>query len=193
MSTFEIEGSSDSTPSSSPAPISNSCEESGLGVKKKRGEYKKRSPAWDHFQPHYVQGVRHGICKYCMKVIAADPKSNGTTPLLSHVKSCETNPANKCKGQGTLCLGEVGALGGDVKSALISWKYDPDAIRKSIAYMLIVDELPFKHVEGKGFQHVMRTACPSFKIPSRWTITRDCYQLYLDEKIKLKNTVAFRF
>ena len=72
MSTFEIEGSSDSTPSSSPAPISNSCEESGLGVKKKRGEYKKRSPAWDHFQPQYVQGVRHVVCNYCTKMIAAD-------------------------------------------------------------------------------------------------------------------------
>ena len=52
--------------------------------------------------------------------------------------------------------------------------------------MIILDELPFKFVEGKGFKRCMSLACPRFRIPSRWTIARDCYQLYTDEKFILK-------
>ncbi|XP_071914073.1 zinc finger BED domain-containing protein RICESLEEPER 2-like [Coffea arabica] len=178
---LEQEGSSGTLP---PSPTTQSCEESGFA--KKRGEYKKRSKAWDHFHVKHVNGVRHAICKYCDKDIAADPKSHGTTPLNTHVAKCPLNPKNKHTGQATLCLGETETLAGEVKGALISWKFDAEAIRKSLAYMVIVDELPFKHVEGRGFQYMMRTACPSFKIPSRWTISRDCYRLYLDEKTKLK-------
>lgn len=35
----------------------------------------------------------------------------------------------------------------------------------------------------------MHAACPQFRMPSRWTITRDCYQLYLNERTKLKNQI----
>ncbi|XP_071932945.1 zinc finger BED domain-containing protein RICESLEEPER 2-like [Coffea arabica] len=57
-----------------PSPTTQSCEESG--IVKKRGEYKKRSKAWDHFHVKHVNGVRHAICKYCEKDIAADPRSH---------------------------------------------------------------------------------------------------------------------
>ena len=53
--------------------------------------------------------------------------------------------------------------------------------------MLIVDELPFKFVEGDGFKNFMVSYGPKFKIPSRWTFSRDCYSIYLDEKVKLKS------
>ena len=52
--------------------------------------------------------------------------------------------------------------------------------------MVILNELPFKFVEEKGFKRCMSVACPRFRIPSRQTIARDCYQLYIDEKISLK-------
>ena len=52
--------------------------------------------------------------------------------------------------------------------------------------MIILDELPFKFVEGKGIKRCMSVACPRFRIPSLWTIARDCYQPYIDEKISLK-------
>ena len=53
--------------------------------------------------------------------------------------------------------------------------------------MLIVDELPFKFVEGDGFKNFMVSCCPMFKIPSRWIFSRDCYSIYLDERVKLKS------
>ena len=46
---------------------------------------------------------------------------------------------------------ELDTPGSDDKSAIVSWKYDSNAIRKSITYMLIVNELPFRHVKGKRF------------------------------------------
>ena len=52
--------------------------------------------------------------------------------------------------------------------------------------MIILDELPFRFVEGKGFRKCMALACPRFHVSLRWTVARDCYQLYVDEKIKLK-------
>ena len=70
--------------------------------------------------------------------------------------------------------------------SLSNWKFDQEAIRKCIVEMVILNELPFKFVEGKGFKRCMSVACPRFCNPSRWTIPRDCYQLYIDEKISLK-------
>ena len=52
--------------------------------------------------------------------------------------------------------------------------------------MIVVDELPFKFVEGEGFRHLMGKACPMFKMPSRFTVNRDCFDLYVNEKMKLK-------
>ena len=52
--------------------------------------------------------------------------------------------------------------------------------------MLIVDELPFKFVQREGFKKSLAAAYPSFKLPSRWTLTRDCYDVYINERQSLK-------
>ena len=53
--------------------------------------------------------------------------------------------------------------------------------------MLVIDELPLKFVEGEEFRHLMYVACPRFWMPSRWTITRDCFEFYIAKKNKLKD------
>lgn len=43
---------------------------------------------------------------------------------------------------------------------------------------------------GKGLLSSLEffgVICPRFKLPSRWTISRDVYQLFLDEKMKLRD------
>ena len=50
--------------------------------------------------------------------------------------------------------------------------------------MIIMDELSFKFVENEGFKLCCSIACPEFDPPSRVTIVRDIFQLYLDEKKK---------
>ena len=51
---------------------------------------------------------------------------------------------------------------------------------------VIVDEQPFKVVEREGFKTLCRQLEPLFVVPSRFTIARDCFQLYMDEKVRLK-------
>ena len=53
--------------------------------------------------------------------------------------------------------------------------------------MVVHDELAFKFVQGVGFKNFLSAACPRFKLPSRWTISRDCYNLFVSERGKLKN------
>ena len=65
--------------------------------------------------------------------------------------------------------------------------FNKDACRLACAKIFILDELPFSFVEGRGFRHFCGLACHKFYPPSRKTIVRDIYQLYLDEKLPLRN------
>ncbi|KAL0303202.1 UNVERIFIED_CONTAM: Zinc finger BED domain-containing protein RICESLEEPER 2 [Sesamum radiatum] len=59
-------------------------------------------------------------------------------------------------------------------------------IRLSFARMVIIDELPFKFVEGEGFKAYSRALELSFEVPSRHTVARDCMKIFIEEKRKLK-------
>ena len=52
--------------------------------------------------------------------------------------------------------------------------------------MVIIDELPFRFMEGLGFKNFMYASCPIFKIPSSWTMTQDCYKMHVSKRMKLK-------
>ena len=67
------------------------------------------------------------------------------------------------------------------KKKLVVVSFNVEACRKALARMVIVDELPFKHVEGEGFWYFTSIVLPLFLIPSRMTIARDCWNLYLNE------------
>jgi hypothetical protein len=54
--------------------------------------------------------------------------------------------------------------------------------------MIIVDEMPFMTVEGKGFLKFVKALEPQFKIPSRYIMMKDCLKLYIKDKNTLKNT-----
>ncbi|KAI3472907.1 hypothetical protein Pfo_030975 [Paulownia fortunei] len=131
----------------------------------KKKEISRRARAWDHFTLYTDKsGKSRAKCKYCDKNYAADPLKNGTSGMNNHMKS----------------------VTGGFRDACSIWKFDQEAIRKSLVRMIIKDELPFKFVENEGFREFMSIACPQFVVPSRTTITRDCYKLYFDEKNKLK-------
>jgi len=67
-----------------------------------------------------------------------------------------------------------------------TWVFNQDRVRKALTRMIIIDELPFKFVEGRGFKGFVEEACPMFKIPSRWTVNRDIFALYFEERKNLK-------
>ncbi|KAJ9547385.1 hypothetical protein OSB04_019928 [Centaurea solstitialis] len=70
--------------------------------------------------------------------------------------------------------------------ALTSWVFNQEVVRKALAKMIIIDELPFRFVEGRGFKQFMESSCPRFKIPSRWTVNRDIFGIYCEERTILK-------
>ncbi|GKV49579.1 hypothetical protein SLEP1_g56319 [Rubroshorea leprosula] len=72
--------------------------------------------------------------------------------------------------------------------AKCTWKFSHESVRRSLAEMIIVDEIPFSFVEKQGFRKFCQLALPpNFNALSRRTITRDCYSIYMDERLKLKS------
>ena len=104
--------------------------------------------------------------------------------------SCIKFPHSKDARQSLLIFKPVGVdAQNNTHQAIASlgiWKFEQEAIRKSLTEMVIIDELPFKIVDGGGFNKFMSAACPCFKIPSRWTISRDCHNIFVSERLNLK-------
>ena len=171
--------------------VSADTEKQPVPEKKKRKVSESRAKCWEHFiKTTNEAGGKMAKCKYCGKSLCADPKLNGTSSLRSHVLKCMKMPHPKDTRQSLLTLTPASAVDdsqSDQLGMLGTWNFDQEFIRKALARMLIVDELPFKFVEGEGFKNFMVSCCPMFKIPSRWTLSRDCYSIYLDERVKLKS------
>ena len=90
------------------------------------------------------------VCNYCKKSYLADSKSCGTSNLLAHMTICPENPNKEDKGQKTLAFEPKND--GDEGFKLVSTTFSVQASRKALAEMIIIDELPFRCVEGYGFQ-----------------------------------------
>ncbi|KAL0285413.1 UNVERIFIED_CONTAM: putative AC transposase [Sesamum angustifolium] len=78
---------------------------------------------------------------------------------------------------------------GDRDAPLVNWRFEQDKTREALCHMLVVDELPFKLVEHSGFRHFLSVACPMFDIPSRRTITKDIFNIYVNERARLKSFI----
>jgi hypothetical protein len=61
-----------------------------------------------------------------------------------------------------------------------------DAFRKAIVRFVILSKLPFGVVESNSFKRICNHLHPHMNIPSRKIVFRDCYKMFLDEKLKLK-------
>lgn len=67
-----------------------------------------------------------------------------------------------------------------------SQRFNAAACRKAINTFVILDEHSFRVVEGVGFKQMCKQLQPQMAIPTRRTVARDCFQLYLAEKSRLK-------
>nr|GEX89691.1 hypothetical protein [Tanacetum cinerariifolium] len=125
-------------------------------------------------------------CNYCGAVYSGDTKS-GTSTLWGHLNKCESNPTNSSTVQTHLAFNTMRVVEtGEMKHTLQAWKFDQQKCRNATAEMIIIDELPLKFVENEGFRRYMKMCQPAL-VPSRSTITRDCYQLYLEAAKKIIN------
>ncbi|ONH90806.1 hypothetical protein PRUPE_8G075500 [Prunus persica] len=124
-------------------------------------------------------------CKYCNKVYAYGSKKNGTSNLLSHLANqCKEYPGRDIKKQKTLSFQPKK---GEEEGKLIATSYSPESCREAIVRFIILDEQPFKVVEGEGFRDMLRVFEPRLQVPSCVTIAKDVLKIYKKEKIKLKD------
>ena len=166
---------------------------------KEEPKSKKRSIAWEHFE--VLEGCEVGNekakCKYCKVVMGCNIRKNGTGSMVNHLRNiCVRSPLriNKDKKQKTL---EFVALTKEEREKnesathnLQTHSFNQERLRKKIAIMCIKDNQPFRIVEHEGFRELMSDAEPRFKMPSRWTIARDCLKIYKEEVVKLKHSVT---
>lgn len=52
--------------------------------------------------------------------------------------------------------------------------YNVDEVKRTIVEFVIIDEQPFRVVEGEGFKKLMAKVLPNFEVPSRETIATHC-------------------
>ncbi|CAL2238558.1 unnamed protein product [Prunus armeniaca] len=105
-------------------------------------------------------------CKYCSVTYAADPNLNGTSSLRKYIESlCKKYPrrVGNDKRQKTLPYDQ--ALGG----ISTIWHTKDDWLTSCVE-MVVMDEMPFSVVEGKGFWRFCELLNPHFQMPSRRTL-----------------------
>lgn len=151
----------------------------------KRRKTKKRSPVWDHFKGFINEkGDHKATCNYCAKEYCSGSKSHGTSTLWNHLRSCAIYLEKVGQNQTQTRLNFQS--GGLDERKLVAWKFDQQEVRKALHEMIVLDELPLKHVEGRGFKRLMSVAQPLFQIPSRFTVGKDCLETFEDEKKKVR-------
>ena len=156
----------------------------------KRKETEARSRAWEHFEKiKDANGTtQQAKCIYCSAKFNANPNKHGTSSMRNHMLQCKKMPHSKDSRQALLTFkpDRVEANGNEPVGLVGTWKFDQELIRAALAKMVVIDELPFRFVEGEGFRNFVYAAYPRFKIPSRWTVNRDCFASYVDERTKIK-------
>ena len=124
----------------------------------------KKSIVWGHFEKVKIgegdTSKTKAICNYCQKSYNADSKSCGTSNLLAHVPICpkNLNREDLVKGQKTLAF--EAKNDGEDGFHLVSTSFSVEASRKALAEMIIIDEFPFRYVEGYGFKKYVTTLQP---------------------------------
>ena len=101
-------------------------------------------------------------------------------------KVCELSPY-KIDEQRQKTLSFQNVKGGkEGETNLVAIAYNKEACRVALTQYIVLDEFPFRHVEGEGFKRFVKTLQPRFEIPSRMTVARDVLMLYKEEKASLK-------
>ncbi|KAK1370535.1 hypothetical protein POM88_036627 [Heracleum sosnowskyi] len=145
---------------------------------------KRSSKAWEYFDElkGCAVGFEKSKCKFCGVIIGCNTNRNGTSAMMNHLKMvCAESPlrTNFDKLHKTLKFEKLSK--DDKFQTLQPHTFDQEKLRKKLALMCIKDNQPFRIVEHVVFRELMNEAEPKFKMPSRWTVARDCLKIYSDE------------
>lgn len=156
------------------------------------------SRAWDHFKrvPNCAEGREKAKCNYCQIIVSCNTFTNGTSSMIGHLKnSCPRSPLRvvldkkqKILNFKKLSKEEMEKLG--TTHNIQAHSFNQERLRKKVAMMCIKDNMSFSIVQHEGFIELMNEAQPLFKMPSRWTVARDCISIYKEEALKLKECMS---
>lgn len=135
------------------------------------------SKAWSFFKRNADSKIVK--CKLCEMELVY---TGGTSNMLNHLKLKHPNDFSetpeKVKQSSVLDFVQT------PRSRRFS-STQSELITNSIVDMIILDYLPIRIVEGKGFSKLMSIIAPEFKIPSRNTIKSRIEKSYSDKKESL--------
>jgi hypothetical protein len=164
-----------------------------LRTKEKRN-VRKKSIVCQHFTRDLESLADKPVarCNYCGAEYKCHGKSNGTSNMLYHVKACQQYKAllaNQDVSQSKFNFESVPSEGdGSTNSCknLMIAKYSEKIIRETLCEIIIMDEMPFSTVNRMGFKKLFKVLEPRFRLPSRYTLMRDCVKLYMRTKETMK-------
>ncbi|KAK1404152.1 hypothetical protein POM88_003757 [Heracleum sosnowskyi] len=139
----------------------------------------RTSDIWDYFTK--VAGGNpqdpRCTCNYCGADYACHSRRVGTSSLWGHLKKCKKNPHRAAdKRQKVLSFHRTT----DGGSNLLAATFNKVRCRNALA----------KFVEGEGFKEFINELQPKFVVPSRITVARDVYNLFIKERAKLKEELT---
>uniref|UniRef100_A0A803MHQ8 Transposase n=1 Tax=Chenopodium quinoa TaxID=63459 RepID=A0A803MHQ8_CHEQI len=119
---------------------------------------KRKAEYWKYYLEYVENGKLRAECKFCPKTFAADGNLNGSKNVKNHAESCLGNPINiekeKGKEKQTKLYFDQEHESSELKCG--SRIINLNDVREALIHMIIVDELPFKHVEKPGFRHFVQ-------------------------------------
>ncbi|KAL5786985.1 hypothetical protein ACOSP7_003934 [Xanthoceras sorbifolium] len=139
-----------------------------------------------HFSIYYTkEGKKRSRCTYCGTTYSYLTSSTSNMNLHLNENCQAFHAAQIDPTQKTLMrqptMDDYSATG-----SVSTYAFDKEECRRALAEMIIIDELPFRFVENRGFRRLCSLLCPTFEVPSRIPIVRDLYRLYINEKVILK-------
>ncbi|KAJ1263369.1 hypothetical protein BS78_09G179200 [Paspalum vaginatum] len=163
-------GHLDGQSASSPTPVPPAR-------KRSKRPSSERSYVWKHFSTGPNDEDHIATCNYYGQVYACDRSTHGTSTLWYHLRLlC---PKEQLKGQDLPKKNQ-----GTPKHT-----FSIEDCRQALADMVIIDEMPFRSVEGEGFRRYSKVLQPKFDPPSRVTVARDCMARYFQEKPNWKKVL----
>lgn len=146
----------------------------------KKKARKKTSKVWDYME-EFKTGAKEGSrCKLCGKEFLKSDSAS-TSSMKRHLEKCVKEHGGTLQ---TQLQFQRGSTTDEVK--LASFKYDQAIMREKVSHYIMINELPFNHVESFMFNEIMRTATPLYQKITRGTLKGDCSTTYEIEKNKLK-------
>jgi hypothetical protein len=127
-----------------------------LALPPKPKKIEQTSTVWEHFSKLEASDPNdHKLqCNYCKREFNCHPRSYSTSSMLQHIrKNCKKYPDRfdkiqsklsfEAKREGQATVGEASC------GNLVIAKYNASKIRAAISKIIIVNELPFRFVEGE--------------------------------------------